>query len=289
MTKFKKYAWKWIESLGNPTNEDLMPSRFSTFKILFYLVRESVQNTIDAWLEFYKNRPEEMESNPAVIKFDIKEATKDLSPWFSGLKEAREHLDKQGEHQTRYSEKLNYKKPNWLIIQDLNTGGIQGSLQDRTSDFWNFLLNWGRSNKRKSNVSTGGSKGVGRISFPLASRCNSVFNITKREDGTFMSGFALLSTAKIKDSFKDAFAICAEEKENSIWKLHDKTDEFINDFNIEDLKKGNTSGTALVIPFPREEILEGNNQFDQIKAAFIENYAPLIIRKNLEPWAGGDK
>ena len=143
-----------------------MATRFSEYTIIFYLVRESTQNTIDAWLERYQKKEKEKEKNPAIIKFLFKEYDTNLSNWFSGLREARKVLDNKGDYGSRYSEKLDYKNPNVLIIQDLNTGGILGDLKNTTSDFWNFLLHWGRSNKRTSTISDGGIKRGWKNQFP---------------------------------------------------------------------------------------------------------------------------
>lgn len=289
--------WHWADTEGSQTNEDLMSSSFSEYKILFYLVRESTQNTIDAWLERYQKKEKEKEKNPAIIKFLFNKHDTDLSKWFSGLREARKVLDDKGEHGSRYSTKLDYKNPNVLIIQDLNTGGILGDLKDTTSDFWNFLLHWGRSNKRSSSLSLGGSKGAGRVSFPLSSKTQCVFNITKRDDGTHLSGFALLNTCLVGNDFKDSFALCSTGKKlkgpdilGTTWELHDDAtrDQFIQDFGIHDLKPNKATGTALVIPLPRDGITENDQHYERIKAAYIENYAPLIIRNHLQPWAGNE-
>lgn len=35
----------------------------------------------------------------------------------------------------------------WLAVEDFGTTGLSGSLKDRKSDFWNYWLNFGLSNK----------------------------------------------------------------------------------------------------------------------------------------------
>ena len=283
--KIKKLIWQWGDAGKNPTNEDLMDTKFSEYTILFYLVREAVQNTYDAWVNYMRGKPDSFkEKNPATIKFEFDTPDTDQEYWYSGLKEARKHLDDIGEHGKRYSENLDYKNADWLKIVDTNTGGILGNVQNRTSDWWNFLLNWGRSNKR--NTGSGGSKGTGRIVLPLSSKTGSVFVATKRDDTNLMGGIAMLNTATVNNTLKTATAVCAEEGDGDIWKLHDEFDDFIDNFKVKELKKKEVTGTALIIPMPHDAIQEDNQHYDKISAAFIENYAPLIVRGYLQPWSG---
>ena len=99
-------------------------------------------------------------------------------------------------------------------------------------------MNWGKSNKRKARRgSTSGSKGIGRISFLLSSECGAVFVFTKRSDKEkIVSGMANLTSVKVKKKLKVPSAIFAEGSNGDVWKLHDKTDEFMNDFKLNELK-----------------------------------------------------
>ncbi len=286
-----KKLWKWVEMTPGPTDaSSLKEQKFSEENYITYVVREAVQNSVDAWKKFI--RPADQESIPAIIKFDFRSSDQNLEKYYSGLIEARKLLDESNEHGSKYSDQISYKKSNWFSILDLNTGGIQGDLNDRDSDYWNFNLNWGRSNKGKDKQATGGSKGVGRITFPMSSKIKAVFNITKRKDQTTTAGFALLDSGIDSEGIRRVpHAIFADEeiKEKCVWKLHDVSNDFIHDFDLQELNSHST-GTAIVIPFPREEISSDiESSFSKIKASLIENYAPLIIRGNLKPIVGAEE
>ena len=69
----------------------------------------------------------------------------------------------------------------WLLVEDFNSRGLSGNLGSRTSDFWNFnyWLNFGLSNKDGSGR---GGRGIGRVTFLIASRLQSVIRYTRRAD-----------------------------------------------------------------------------------------------------------
>tara|TARA_A100001388_G_scaffold135996_1_gene100820 strand:- start:2998 stop:4881 length:1884 start_codon:yes stop_codon:yes gene_type:complete len=285
MAAKKKGMWVWPDAGSNPITETGIKSTgFSVLTYLNYIVREAVQNTTDAWnAHTYGMDDAQKEKNPAEIYFNFDRVKKPSEKWFSGLEEARRELDINGEE--GYGEKINFKKINFLKIVDKNTGGIQGDLKDRESDWWNFVLNWGKSNKRKARRgSTSGSKGIGRISFLLSSECGAVFVFTKRSDKEkIVSGMANLTSIKVNGKLKVPSAIFAEDSYGDVWKLHDKTDEFMGDFKLDQLQGKKDTGSALIIPYPKKE-LNNDESKNQIIAALIDTYAPLIIRRHLKPF-----
>ena len=284
----KTKKWIWIKTGNASSTENLNEGSFASFDQLVYLVREAVQNTNDA----FRNKGKELGYEKAIIKFEFNKAkNKDLSNWFTGLKEIREYLDQSKEHGSVYSNHPDYSHPNWLVITDTNTGGMQGDVDDRRGDWWNFLLNWGRSNKSSSNA---GSKGVGRVNFLTSSQIRSLFIYSKRKDSdSLFGGLAMVNTSEKEDESghkrqMSNYAILAKnEKENTdVYDLHSDHDKFLKDFQITDFKDDKSSGTSILIPFPSEDFDKVENSYDLIKSSFIENYAPLIIRGELEPWAG---
>ena len=69
----------------------------------------------------------------------------------------------------------------WLVVEDFNSRGLSGRLDKRTSDFWNYWLNFGLSNKDGTGR---GGRGIGRVTFLIASRLQSVIGYTRRsKDG----------------------------------------------------------------------------------------------------------
>ena len=291
-----KQLWVWPET-HNQTHENTLPKRFGQLKELNNIARESTQNTRDAW---NLKHPDTSPSNQdcAVIRFSLNETDKDLSKYFSGLLEARAKLaDKDKDrHGDKYSDIPDFSKTDWLLIQDVNTNGIQGSIEKRDSDFWSFFLNWGKSNKAIQSASNSGSKGVGRITFPLYSKIGCIFALTKRNDGIHLGGYSLLNSFvdPEKDRTYDSYAIFADEpNKNGTWKLHDSqlSKDFMKDFKIPSFKFNNQDsyGTAVIVPFPRNEAASIEESYNQIKAALIETYAPLIIRGDMKPKVGKEE
>ena len=95
---------------------------------------------------------------------------------------------------------------------------------------------------------------------------------------------ANLTSIKDKNGkLKVPSAIFAEDSDGDVWKLHDKTDEFMGDFKLDQLQGKKDTGSALIIPYPKKE-LNNDESKNQIIAALIDTYAPLIIRRHLKPF-----
>ena len=191
--------WQWPKNNGSDTHDGILSGKLGNHDFIVSAVREAVQNTIDATERYWDeqeegSRPEEPTSE-IHFQFDSVSSGGDTSQWFSGLEDYREHLHTTSvEHQRKYAESFDFKESSWLKIQDSNTGGLQGDHKDRASDFWNFFLNWGKSNKRgkEQRRQTLGAKGIGRIAFQTLSKLATVFVFTKRQDTTLMCGKAML-------------------------------------------------------------------------------------------------
>ncbi len=280
----EKEYWKWLET-NNQTQENILDKRFN-LKEIVSLTRESAQNSVDAFF----SSTEDQDTNNAVINYKFDSSNADLSKYFSGLVEAREVLDKSALWGNTYSKKLDFKNCSWLMLQDSNTKGLEGPLNSRKSDFWSFVLNWGRSNKVHQARANSGSKGVGRITFPLFSEMRCIFTLTTRTDGEHLVGYAMLNTHddEKKKKFYDSAALFVDsQKEGGIWTLHDQLiPKFKRDFKIPEIKyRGKSSyGTTIIIPFPKiDEDKNLDDYYDQIKASLIETYAPLILRNQFAP------
>ena len=286
----KNEYWKWLET-NNQTQENIIDKRFN-LKEIVSLTRESAQNSVDA---FFYNTPDK-DRNNAVIIYKFFSSNSDLSKYFSGLTEARQVLDKSNLWGSLYSKKFDFNNCSWLMLQDSNTKGLEGPLDSRKSDFWSFVLNWGRSNKVHQTRANSGSKGVGRITFPLFSEIRCIFALTKRPDGEHLVGYAMLNThddEKKKKFYDSAALFVKNKKDGGIWSLHDNLiPKFKKDFQIPEIKyKGKASfGTTIIIPFPKiDEDKNPDDYYDQIKASLIETYAPLILRDQFKPVINDEK
>ena len=94
---------------------------------------------------------------------------------------------------------------------------------------------------------------------------------------------ANLTSIVVNDKLKVPSAIFAEDSDGDVWNLHDKTDEFMSDFKLDQLQGKKDTGSALVIPYPKQE-LNNDESKHQIIAALIDTYAPLIVRSHLKPF-----
>ena len=256
--------WKWIwpHAGATPVNQGLDSEMFdrADYPYSETFVREAIQNSLDARLDlsepvrihftFHRDRCEQRKAFlEYVVSFREKAELEIPEQWFSGgIK--------------------------WLVVEDFNSRGLSGNLADRTSDFWNYWLNFGLSNKDGSGR---GGRGIGRVTFLIASRLQSVIGFTRRsEDGQYaVCGMSALRAQAEGSSFLSTHAYLANEEKDSIYRLHD-SEEFHEQvreaFRFTGYEGKYTSGLALAIPYPHDELSP-----DRILATAIENFAPAIM------------
>ncbi len=161
----------------------------------------------------------------------------------------------------------------WLVVKDNNSTGLKGVLGERTSDFWNYWLNFGISNK--SGTGRGG-RGIGRITFLIASGISTVIGLTRRSDGKIAAcGMSLLRPGLVGDEFMSSYAYLAKAPAKNVFELYNDTSfcaDLIKAFELTDYAATKTTGLSLVIPYPHESLTR-----DAIIAAAIEHFAPAVI------------
>ena len=273
------WRWIWPRTGPTPVNQNTDSEMFDRedFPYSETLVREAIQNTLDARL--YKDRPAE-------IRFRFHESETEAPA--SVLREAMNYRTK-ADLWTPEIWKNGGSRVDWITIEDFNTTGLRGDLDDRQSDFWGYWLNFGITNK----MMTGrGGRGIGRVTFLIASRIQTVIGMTRRyEDGlSAVCGMAILKAMKTEDGFKSTHAFLAEkeDEQNDVFHLHNG-DDAVSDvsaaFNFSGYADGDyTSGFALAIPFPHKELTENG-----ILASAIENFAPAILAQEIVVEAGDVK
>jgi hypothetical protein len=235
------------------------------------LAREAIQNTLDARLDT---------SKPVRIKFSFHAA--ELGPRAAFLKDLR--IRKQ-DCELMWPPEWDQNKISWLVVEDSNSCGLNGELEKRTSDFWNYWLNFGISNKDGKGR---GGRGIGRITFVIASRLNTVIGATRRQfDGKSAGcGMSLLRPIESNDEFKCSYAYLAKAPAGSVFSLYESETflpELAAAFYTESYAAAGTSGFSLIIPYPHSEITP-----EAIKAAAIEHFAPAIVGKSLVVEVNGD-
>ena len=261
-------AWNWIWPYvgATPVTQGLDLEMFdrADYPYSETFVREAVQNSLDARLDH---------SKPVHMHFTFHEKPREQCEAFlSEVISCRERAEL--EIPREWSD--GYIK--WLVVEDFNSKGLSGCLDQRTSDFWNYWLNFGISNKDGSGR---GGRGIGRVTFLIASRLRSVIGYTRRnEDGqSAVCGMSALRAQRDGKGFRSTHAYLAREEKDSIYSLHDSED-FINQtcqaFCFSGYDGEFTSGLALAIPYPHDRLTS-----DGILAAAIENFAPAIIKGSL--------
>jgi hypothetical protein len=260
--------WKWIwPPVGAvPINQGLDTEMFDRVDYPYSetFVREAIQNTLDARLD---------QSKPVVISFRFHSASVgERKPFLEMVRAFRNkaHLS--------WSDDWARDRMTWLTVEDFNSKGLSGSLSDRTSDFWNYWLNFGLSNKDGTGR---GGRGIGRVTFLIASQIQTVLGLTRRYfDGSVAAcGMSVLRAQKDDEDFLSTHAYMAREMHKSIYQLHDSREFFRdlrNAFELKGFEGEYTSGFALVVPYPHEEL-----RADGIIAASIEHFAPAIMNGSL--------
>lgn len=262
-----KLKWQWPAVGSSAVNYGLDSEIFDTEKIphIQTFVREAVQNSLDARAD---------NSKPVRVRF-------------------RFHSDEIGGRQTFLSDLREQKKScglpwcdedwsadriSWLVVEDSNSSGLEGDLHSRTSDFWNYWLNFGISNKDGRGR---GGRGIGRVTFLLASRIATVIGVTRRaNDGVVAAcGMGVLKPKEDGDDYKSSYSYLAEQAVKSVFKLYDDPG-FYSDlsakFGVADYNDPANIGLSLIIPYPHESL-----EPDGVIAAAIENFAPAILGGDL--------
>jgi site-specific DNA-cytosine methylase len=137
---------------------------------------------------------------------------------------------------------------------------------------WNYWLNFNVSNKDGSGR---GGRGIGRVTFLIASRLQAVIGMTRRisDNCKVACGMCVLKAVVEPEGLRSTHAYLASAESNSIYELHGSA-KFLSDlqlaFNLDGYDSG--TGLALVIPYPHEELTRSG-----ILASAIEHFAPAIL------------
>ena len=261
-----KLNWIWPDSGPVPISQDRHSEMFDRIDYPYSetFVREAIQNSLDARLD--QTRPVQMNFN--FFEDQLGQRKNFLDDIITFRKKAELSIPKKWE----------YGKINWLVVEDFNTKGLAGDLKLRTSDFWNYWLNFGLSNKDGTGR---GGRGIGRVTFLLASSIQSVIGFTRRVDDniTAVCGMSVLKACTHGPKFKSTHAYLAASENDNIYNLY-HSDEFFNltqkSFGFTGFDDEYGSGFGLAILYPYEELNRNG-----ILAAAIENFAPAIMKNSL--------
>jgi len=261
-------SWNWIwPSVGpTPIHQGLDSEMFdrTDYPYSETFVREAIQNSLDARLELCK---------PVQVNFTFRsDCVGSLQAY---LEQAMEHRRKA---ELKIPPEWSDGHIRWLLVEDFNSKGLSGSLTNRTSDFWNYWLNFGLSNKDGSGW---GGRGIGRVTFLIASRLQMVIGYTRRiTDGSrAICGMTVLRALQDRNDLKSTHAYLAQWESGTIYQLHNSS-EFEYGvraaFGFTGYDGEYISGLGLAILYPHEELKTAG-----ILAAAVENFAPAIMNGSL--------
>lgn len=262
----KTWSWIWPNVGATPVHQGLDSEMFdrTDYPYSETFVREAIQNSLDARLDPAK---------PVFMNFTFH--SDGIGPRRAFLEQLMDHRKVAG---LEIPSEWHSGNVRWLLVEDFNTKGLGGSLNSRVSDFWNYWLNFGLSNKDGSGR---GGRGIGRVTFLIASRLQSVIGYTRRvEDGTSaICGMAVLKAQEDGNNLKSTHAYLAEREDGNIYALHSSPDfqrRTRGAFGFTGYDGEYGSGLGLAILYPHAELKALG-----ILAAAIENFAPAIMNGTL--------
>ncbi len=282
--------WKFREMQKSEVAIDPVQTQFFTTNIVgglsSALVRESLQNSIDARLKrdetartvFVEYRILEIDFNDFKIQL------------FNGL---TEHLKakKSGISPENIPDFNSSMKV--LVIEDYNTIGLPGSIHenrdpdDNDPNPHNFYWFWrrvGKSGKRGDEI---GRWGLGKTVFPAASKINSFFGLTVRDDDgkKYLMGTSTLKTHHLDGAETRIYPYgflgiyFDEEDEYFVSPVSEEEDDeyiltFEKEFGIQRKSQDNKNlvGFSVIIPFIWEEI----NINDLTRSVIEQFYYPIL-------------
>ncbi len=187
-----------------------------------------------------------------------------------------------------------------LVVEDYNATGLvgdtdmlfpnennEGDFDQETKDntfFW-FMRSRGA---QRPQAGRGGSWGLGKLAFPLASAVRTFFVVTTREDGSrYLSGQTILKPHQVHGKmfgeimyFADEDLIISDKHGESehFWKpISDSNaiDEFCDTFKLN--RNTDEPGTSMVIILPKKELSD-----EKLKVAVLANYCVPVMSRKLE-------
>lgn len=270
----QKPQWRFREMQPGEINVDPIEGEFFTTEALSSitdaLVRESIQNSLDA----------AKGDGPVVVRFSFyprpdfrSEPREVIKEYFDGL---TSHL--QAKHSGLQDIPIPLENLEYLLIEDYGTRGLQGDTRQyddldddvKKNDFYYFWRNIGRTRKESTDL---GRWGLGKTVFQAASRINSFFGFTVRNDDErpMLMGQSVLKIHKIGGTRFAPYGYfglfngdLALPSENSNYL---KT--FANHFSIDRFGK---PGLSILLPYPDKEILPT----DCMKSAIMHYFYPIL-------------
>ncbi len=239
------------------------------------LVREGIQNSLDA-------TPSGNQTIVQISIFSGKESIsrKAASPYFDGT---YKHYESNGSGLRDEDIPAQDENCPLLIFEDFGTRGLRGDPADpfppkdgADNNFFHFFRAEGRSDK---DPGMRGSWGLGKDTFFRASRVNTIFGLTVRDDDRrLLMGKAILKSHYLGDEYcQDGyFGVLPNEKVPLVVPIENEAsvEQFIDAFP---LQRQGEPGLSVVVPWLQPEITQ-----EAIIRAVLRNYFYTILSGELE-------
>lgn len=262
-----------IEYIENTTFDGSLDSFYE--KGIEGTIRENIQNSIDAKLET---------ENKVKVRIVLGKVERSELP---GINEVFQHIDSM-EGKNEYTiEKINYMQGrkeensiNVLTIEDLNTKGLSGAKNGqsgRSEDtFGSYAYRKGFHNKNENaetEISRGGSHGIGKISNNAVSDINLMYFSNCDEFGEKHVGGSIHLIEHNHDN-QDYRATGYFSKKDA---YNNRLYPFEN-VGYSKIFNKDTRGLKIIIPYLRKEF----TNFQEIVKAVCDNFFVAILNENIE-------
>jgi len=240
------------------------------------LVRENIQNALDA----------QSGKRAVLVRFSLTKAPKGREDFISkllaqGKDSVLSHYRKACEESDIEPESPDFKSPEFLLIEDFHTDGLNGDISSSDPDdggFATFWRNVGSTNKGRGS-NRGGAFGIGKIVNPMASRLQTFFGLTVRntsrtkdeEAGPFLMGQTMLSLHTYNSVRYQAYALWGELKREIEYPVtHGQT---LKDFvKATGITRNDEPGLSIVVPFPTSDFTPKA----LTEAAILHYFYPIV-------------
>lgn len=282
---------KWIFPSNNGGEVDgFNNASIDTFNgtKLFSVVRETIQNSMDARLD--KDKPVRVSFTLSDIEKVKAVGINELVPFLQGAGETARSQQSETHTSVKFFEhavqRINSARTIPVFtISDFNTSGLEGDYDDTDSEFkgdkWYALIK-GSGLSQKSTDGALGSFGHGSKAPFAASSLRTVFYYSQilmngKSESRFQ-GKSILQSIRLKNS--------TMTQGTGYFSSSDKCDPIL-DSNIPTWIKslrdtaGKGTGTSIVVPFPDLGSVE-DNFWQEMQISIIHNFYLAIKNKNLE-------
>lgn len=277
-----KPHWIFLENMPGYKNREAMQGEFfSASSEIGALIRESIQNSLDAISS--------KSDGPVQVRI-FYSGTKDALPpdkhdyYFSG---GWEHFHSPGSGLAEPPERSDPCP--FLVIEDFNTTGLTGDIQQDfekkgvRNPFYYFFRAEGQSGKADQDR---GRWGIGKFVFPRGSRLRSFLSVTTREDdnNTCLVGQSILKSRQIAGKNYTPDGWFGESKEGTFQLPCSDADVIrraCDDFYLDRLSRG--TGLSIIIPWCEpvfNEVSEGK-RLDHLVNEVVSEYFYAIISEKL--------